>query len=150
MSHDAAALGGEITTFLAALGQHEDSLELLEVITLAGPRMERHERVQDGVTWTTLVFAPQGVTVQIRDGVIVAIRIDIVDEDGGVYGQPQSLIAGLSLPATKAELRAVLGAPTQALDSLDLFRLGDRYLSADLAGDQVVAVSVLLSGVAPA
>ena len=147
---EVAAPSGEIAVFLSALGAREGSLEILEIIGRVGPRMERHEVARGGVSWTYLVFGPHGVTLQLKDGVLVGALVYLVDEEaGGTYPRPDALIDGLVLPASRADVRALLGAPDRSSQLLDLYRFGDRYLSFDLVDEQVVSVSAMLADVAP-
>ncbi|GGH47802.1 hypothetical protein [Microbacterium album] len=146
-----APIAGEISVFLDALGTREGSLEVLNVIGLVGPRYERHRTERGGVEWQYLVFGPNGADLQFREGVLVGALLWIAAPDGGgSYPRPEALFEGLPLPASRGEVVAALGAPTQAEVAHALYRLDDRYLDVEFADDRVVSLSVMLRGVGPA
>lgn len=137
---------GEVGVFFAALGAAEMSPEVLEIIVLAGPRMERHEVETSSGPGAFVVFDGGGVDLQFAGDALQAVLIHLRPEDGrAAYPRPEALIDGLTLPASRAQTQAVLGAPTQVYSQpdLDLYAYAEGYLHVGFEGDRAVSLTVV-------
>ncbi|APZ33893.1 hypothetical protein BOH66_06215 [Microbacterium aurum] len=137
----------ELAAFLDAVGQTMYSPEHLTVMALAGPPSESFEEERDGAAWQYQVSERSGVTLQFREQVLVAALIRLVaDDEDAAYPALGALVPGLTLPASRADIRAHYGATRHEDPDMDLYLVGDHYLRFDFVDGQSVALTVILLG----
>lgn len=141
-------LGGDVQTFLDALGSPTERPEALgRAIGLVGPGLEIEAFEQDGTTNEHWYFQRTGAGFLVHGGDVVAIVLPVIRDSGPVYDAVDALIDGVDLTAERASIVSAIGTPTRSSQRMDLWRLDGRYLRLDYAGDRLTDVSTALSGV---
>jgi hypothetical protein len=122
--------GGEITTYLAALGLRPDDPALTPVLDLPGPTTDHSEHRQaDGNIEFHLAARTSGTEFMFSHERLVAVLIGTQPRPAwDAYPRPDQLIEGLSGTATREEVRARFGRPVWEKESSDRFEVGGNYL----------------------
>lgn len=132
-----AAITGEVTTMLGALGQGEYDEGGLRLLGLVGPTYE--DDAFPGELYRT--FPRMGAAVNYEEtdvGMIAqAVFVYLEARDGAEpYPTPDRLIDGLALTnADREDVRARLGEPILVKDGFDAFAIGERYLHIEYSAD---------------
>ena len=135
-------IAGEISLFLDAVGSSYGDTVMVDLVAALGP-FDSHDTTDDQGSGTFLVFDSAGVDVQYRDEVLIGVLIHVADEGRRHYARLGTLVDGLALPATRAEVPAALGSPRTSLDDRDIYIERGRHVMFHYTGDATTTISIV-------
>jgi hypothetical protein len=136
---------GDLTTFVAALGQPEDSPTVQDIVVSLGGRPKVSSLKLGPDRERYLQFLDAGVDLTFKNGVLATAFFFVRPEEGhAAFTATSSLIDGSSSAPRRDDLRALLGDRVRSTDERDFYAVGERLLSLTFDGQELTRI-VLMS-----
>lgn len=143
-------IAGEISKLIGAVGSAYGDPVMLDLVELVGPRLESHDVDAANGGGKFLVFDGGGVDVQYRDDVLIGALVHVREGERRPYPRLDALIDGLSFPATRADVHAVLGVPVESPRSdVDVYEHDGRFVLFNYDDDDLATISITIPFAAP-
>lgn len=138
---------GSIRTFLSVVGEPERGGAFMAILELVGEA--GHRWAASSGFGRRLLDLDGGVELQIEQTRVLSARVRLrARSGGGVYRGLADLVDGVAWPATREDLRRVLGDPVASDRVVDLYRYGRRDLWFEYDADgQPLAMTACLTGI---
>ena len=133
---------GEISLFRDAVGSAYGAAVMVDLVDALGS-FDSHDTADDHGRGTFLVFDSAGVDLQYRNEVLIGVLIHVADDGRRPYPRLGTLVDGLALPATRADVTAALGAPRTALDDCDIYIEHGRHVMFQYTGEATTTISIV-------
>lgn len=134
---------GEISQLIDAAGSAYGDPVMLNLVELLGPRLDSHDIDEEDGGGKLLVFDSGGVDLQYRDDALLAVLIHVREGDRRPYPRLDTLVDGLSFPATREDVHTALGAPNDSLSDLDLYSTNSKHIMFNYNDDSLATISIV-------